>query len=331
MIAVRLHTLKHAPWDLADEKLVPRAGPCTSCPKTSCSRPGLFNGFSDTQDLSKALCTDSTCWLAKEGAWLAERVRKAEKDHKGKEVALLHGKQVDGDRFEAAKAARLSLDRTIHHWSWRIKAKSKGGRPGVVISGKRLGAVVYFAEGSSPRPTGEAPRRKTVTEKRTVLKHKRARFVIEDLEATTQDLEWNGFVARLAKKRGVQVHPNQDRLLLDILAAVGTGEVAADLKFPERRPEEQRRLLWTYAREQLVEAIVDLASNASNWKQGAQQLKQLELLAELAGVDVKAKLREAEEELPEPRSWKLQAKAERAEKSTPKAKASRTGTKEVSR
>ena len=54
-----LTRLDRAPFSLKDAKLVPEAGPCTTCPKRSGNQPGLFD------DTPTDTCTDAVCFRSK--------------------------------------------------------------------------------------------------------------------------------------------------------------------------------------------------------------------------------------------------------------------------
>jgi ParB family transcriptional regulator, chromosome partitioning protein len=55
-----LTRLDRAPFTMKDAKLVPEAGPCTSCPKRSGNQPALF-----PDDTPKDTCTDAVCFRSK--------------------------------------------------------------------------------------------------------------------------------------------------------------------------------------------------------------------------------------------------------------------------
>jgi ParB family chromosome partitioning protein len=55
-----LTRLERAPFGLKDARLVPEAGPCTTCPKRSGNQPVLF-----TEETPKDTCTDATCFRGK--------------------------------------------------------------------------------------------------------------------------------------------------------------------------------------------------------------------------------------------------------------------------
>jgi len=59
--------LKDVPWDLDDAKLLPSAGPCSTCPKRSKSNPGLFGDLAiDDEDT----CFDPECYREKKAAFV---------------------------------------------------------------------------------------------------------------------------------------------------------------------------------------------------------------------------------------------------------------------
>lgn len=56
--------IKGAPFDTKDAKLLPVAGPCSTCPKRSGANPDLFG------DVERDSCTDRSCWGGKVKAHL---------------------------------------------------------------------------------------------------------------------------------------------------------------------------------------------------------------------------------------------------------------------
>ena len=63
--------LDDVPWRMSDEKLVPAAGPCTTCPKRSDAQRDLFG-----DDKRGLRCLDVDCWRSKmEASWQRELKR----------------------------------------------------------------------------------------------------------------------------------------------------------------------------------------------------------------------------------------------------------------
>ena len=68
--------LASAPWELTDDKLVPDAGPCTSCTKHTAANPALFADFKTST--SGDLCLDPTCFANKRSAFISGQEVKAQ-------------------------------------------------------------------------------------------------------------------------------------------------------------------------------------------------------------------------------------------------------------
>jgi len=67
--------LKEAPFKTSDANLVPKAGPCSTCPKRTGNQPELFGDVKNSD-----LCTDRRCFAAKRDAAWAQIKAKAEED-----------------------------------------------------------------------------------------------------------------------------------------------------------------------------------------------------------------------------------------------------------
>ncbi len=76
--------LKDAPFKTTDEKLLPRAGTCTACPKRTGNQPELFTDV-DSVDV----CTDPDCFAQKKAAWAVIKIAEA----KAKERKVIQGKE----------------------------------------------------------------------------------------------------------------------------------------------------------------------------------------------------------------------------------------------
>lgn len=95
--------LEKAPFDITDAKLVPKAGPCSTCPKRTGNQRELFDDVK-----SADLCTDEKCFKAKSDAiW---QIRKKEAAKGGTEV--IEGAAADAARhgYGTSKFRRLDDD-----------------------------------------------------------------------------------------------------------------------------------------------------------------------------------------------------------------------------
>lgn len=165
-IEERLHILGSAKWDLDDATLVPRAGACTTCPKTSARSPGLFDEAdldpARPEDLARATCRDAKCWREKAERTQLIAIEKLRADAGGKtKVAVVRGswdaaipglpdgvrhgtpaKEVDGGVIESYDATQR-----------KVKANTKGAIPALVLGGKDDGKTMWvMPEGKKAPP-----------------------------------------------------------------------------------------------------------------------------------------------------------------------------------
>lgn len=148
-----LRVIGKAPFDPEDAKLLRGVPPCSSCPKTSQSAPGLFDDGAPTE-LKSATCRDSGCWGKKAAATL--RVKVAEARARAGESAPIVLRQ-----GAEAKAAGRALPST----RWEETKKDAKGASAVVIVGAAGGVTVGFgriksdpyAVSYSSKPKKETP------------------------------------------------------------------------------------------------------------------------------------------------------------------------------
>jgi len=117
--------LKKAPFNTKCEKLVAKAGSCSSCPKRSGFTPDLF------PELKKRdVCTDRSCFNKKVQAHITQKIEA----HKKKGVDLV---KVAGDYGKKGKDV-------VARWDWRPAKKSdKGAQPAIVVTGPDRGKVIH--------------------------------------------------------------------------------------------------------------------------------------------------------------------------------------------
>lgn len=89
--------LDQAKFKIADESLLPAAGPCTSCPKRTGANPDLFD------DVGRAdVCTDPMCFADKKAAH-AERLRVAALESGKKVITGKEAKKIKPDKWSDTK------------------------------------------------------------------------------------------------------------------------------------------------------------------------------------------------------------------------------------
>jgi len=106
-------SLAKVPWKTNDTKLLPAAGPCTTCPKRSGANPGLFAEIAE-----KDICTDRQCYNQKLDLFVARQMEngglvKVSTDYNKKDVpadTLKYGSYVDLTyRNDACKFAQKAI------------------------------------------------------------------------------------------------------------------------------------------------------------------------------------------------------------------------------
>ena len=146
------HLLKDAPFDIAREDLVPKAGSCLACPKTSARAPGLFDTEeldpADPKQVAKATCRDPGCWTGKCLALAKADVQAvAQKtgaapviltDWSSREKAKQLGQVDDGYGFEKAKKGDKGAVPAVRfrdgqvgpvQWVKPVKGSASRGKP----------------------------------------------------------------------------------------------------------------------------------------------------------------------------------------------------------
>jgi ParB/RepB/Spo0J family partition protein len=141
-LADHLHVLGEARWDLADVTLVPEAGACTSCLKTSLRSPGLFDDDverSSSKAIARARCRDATCWERKRAAYTLVQVQKARKETP--DVIFVRGDRDIGRETlpEGLKAKDVHLPYQVS----KATAKEPGAVPAILVTGQDAGKKVF--------------------------------------------------------------------------------------------------------------------------------------------------------------------------------------------
>ena len=141
--------LGNAPFPLKDADLVPKAGACHLCPKTSLSAPGLFDDGPEG-DVNSATCRDRTCWQAKARAQM-------DANHKAM-VAKVGGKKVL--RIRGAhdySRAPFGIEGAERASDWRrCKKGDRGAKPAQILTGK--GAQLAWVKPAPVQRGGVASR-----------------------------------------------------------------------------------------------------------------------------------------------------------------------------
>ncbi len=154
-----MNSLGSAPFDKADSTLVPKAGPCVTCPKRSGASPLLFADIKD-----KDTCADRGCFFTKCRKFLARKTREII-DTQPDVVFLTDWTQPEDEILTMLSEHRLTPLR--EHGDF-YKSDTGGSKvKGLWISGPRTGhmATVFLPKQSKPKPTNEKEARREQVEK----------------------------------------------------------------------------------------------------------------------------------------------------------------------
>lgn len=160
-----IHTdLKKMPWDMADAKLVEKAGPCSTCPKRTGNAPALF---ADVQ--KDSTCTDRACFKQKFNAWIDRKIK--ELKAAGKKAIVISEEQ---HNWRLAPVEGRAGVKRAGEWHSLGKKKCRNHGKGIVFEGKARGQVLdvcvaascgvhnpkptysHYSGGSSSKPTSPA-------------------------------------------------------------------------------------------------------------------------------------------------------------------------------
>jgi ParB family chromosome partitioning protein len=144
-----IHTdLAKMPWDMADADLVPKAGPCATCPKRTGNSPGLF------PEIQKdTVCTDRACFKDKFNAWIDLKIKelKAQDD----KVVVISEEQYN---WRLAPVEGRAGVKRLGEWHRIGKKKCRNAGLGIMFEGASRGKIIEICTAAScsvhnPKPT----------------------------------------------------------------------------------------------------------------------------------------------------------------------------------
>lgn len=190
-VAAEARLLGKAPWSLDDERLVPKAGACATCPKTSLSNPGLFDDGEPSGDAKKARCLDGSCWATKFAAFRKEKIDALKAEHPGL-VLVKGGYDEDAPNALQSEAIKGALE----WWTYeRCSKGAKGATPAFVVSGSGAGQLTWIKGGelspgasskiaaASRREKGEPAKKKepTLRTRQEALEARRRAWIVDEV------------------------------------------------------------------------------------------------------------------------------------------------------
>lgn len=137
LIGDKVHSLNKAAWKLDDATLLPAAGACTTCPKTSLRTPGLFDDNLDEQNVKKAFCRDAVCWKAKGEASRQKKIDQFKAENPSgifvSDGGMNYYESQAAEKVKAVPSYKVDI----------VKKSDKGALPALMIGGKNDGRIMY--------------------------------------------------------------------------------------------------------------------------------------------------------------------------------------------
>lgn len=304
-----LRTLKHAPFDIHDATLLPKAGACDGCPNHTHARRTLF-GVDDAEakDLRKATCLLASCFAAKIQAHAERAIAKARAETPGLIVVHGDGRQIAGGEPRAdVKGALAPGDYSI------VREGAKGAKPAYVVDGKGAGKVVHVAlvrDDLAGRKAKAAPEEKkplTDDDRRAKIQERRDALEVSLIAECTASVQ-------------APIPVTVARLLL----VFGVNDALLDL--PQTAPEVIKafdrsgmvdvawaRAVWHGVRDRIETTIRDSVVLAP-----AEGLGLARWVGKLLGIDLAAVGVQVESEIPTPKALQVKEAPKKAKGRSPK-------------
>lgn len=307
-LAELTRSLDKAPWDLTDASLVPKAGACSACPKRSSCCPLLFEEMEEEKTAKGDRCLDDGCWGAKQIAILQKTIADAKATH-GSKLSIsgdIHrrnlGKAVSewlnkegwqaNHLFESAKKSDRDsfpvLDATTGKVSWKKKWSSGAG-----ASAKKDRPV--DPDTGKPKPKPLAERRKELLQRR-------------------QALIISGYLLKQLHKQTFAALPEERQpltfmaALVSVFGTSGREDYSSRASAAQWERVEGRLRAAKSARSETAEAIWKEVRPVLELRLRFSSLMHLPIrdaqeIAKLIGADWNEWMKQAEAEIPEPKSW----------------------------
>lgn len=322
-----LRTLVSMPWTLDDEALEPVAGSCLNCPKRSGKQPVLFDcdtppegGVSPTDR-----CLDPACFDRKHAAFLTAREAELRRDHPDLRLVQI------GSQHIGATTVQAVGDRTTRLYQLRVVKKSDpAGTPIMQIDGPMAGVLMHADLGDKPPARRGAAREgdttstdgtarvggpMTLAERQDRLARRRQAFVVKKVEALLREFTLDSCrsVVEAMPTRTDAAASAFDPLAL--LLSFGT-TTRSDRSHDEEAWERYTTRCGHTSTERATEALHEVVQiwsrrlAGTDLKSAPRQARDAGLITTILAIDIAAIEREAEREIPEPRSWQALREAE---------------------
>jgi ParB/RepB/Spo0J family partition protein len=292
------HTIAGAPFDCADETLVPEAGTCANCPKRTGAEPMLFDDLGKIGEGDR--CLDQSCYLRKLDAAMARLEATAREKHGDKLMLVAAGSIPYGE--DGAALRKRGVKELAPNWQdtglKRCKKSEKGATPAFIVHGKGEGSTTWVRHVSkvkTPDPDDSTPAApaNAMEAKREKLDQRRHAWIAGELTTAVRESELPAksycedcAMCHLAASFGGFAHEG------DGIDYWGQGKYSNDANDDWKR-------IWRGAETALTRAIAVYQVGAIN----ADFIARCKVVADLVGVKWDDLWDRACTEIPEPKSW----------------------------
>ena len=304
-----MRILGKAKWDLTDENLVKKAGPCSTCEFRASHTPMLFEDEPDLSDLKKDRCLNAGCWEKKEKAWL--KIRETE----------LREKHPDLVKISSDWGNRKGLSPYQYD---KAKKTTKGAVPAM---NTKTGSLTYVTLSSSAKESIKEKEKKdkppTLRALRKELSQTRKMWIACKIKKNLGSGYINDNYSMLMKKGPEPAEIKEPDLKTVLAVVLAEGDVEDLKKYLKYDIKKLTSKLWKTSYGQF-------SRNLRTWDGAESCHKEAEYLAGFFGIDFKALEKAAADIFPEPEEWKnLKAdgtpKEDPAKKKAAKKKSKKNG------
>lgn len=329
-ITSKMRLLKNAPWNTDERMAVTRGGKklklaCTICPQRSSSQPGLFDDFTDTEEIRKKdKCLNPACWDMKAKTFL--KFKAAELRNQHKDLVCV---STDILSYYESQKLREDFGGFLVAGSGYAKSKegAKGAVPALVIHGEGAGEMQWVKAVKQSSGSGRQASQKNAEKSQKSLKEKQKELASKRWQQVLRELY------KLVHLSEVNMITSEDKVLFIMTAASVFGTKGiwnrnADWgsfdKFYKETESLQNytevcKALWDVVKPVLADRV---CYNGPITQVPDHYIAEARIVAGHLGIDIDAMFAKQVEAIPEPKAWE-KIKQEPAEDTTPKIKKSK--------
>jgi len=317
IIATMLRLLNKAPWDLDDAKLLEKVPACSKCSKCSSHQPGLFDDTTDEKIVKKNdRCLDKGCWARKMEAYIDLRAAELKNKYHNLVFAVM-----PDIGYSEKSTLILKYDNIALQWK-ASKEGAKNALPALIVHGKNAGEMrwIKFVEITGTDTRGKSkkigPDGKSIPtllkERKLMLNSKRWAQVLRELRKKVQSsgvdsifyecdiftvIALAGIVGTIENHEHIYQGHGDWKEFQDSIDQIDHAEFGSGFI-----NERVVTTLWIQVRAVLVSRLTYYGPISQTPLEYIDEAKNV---SKLLGIDVEAMFKKvAEQDYPEPKSWK---------------------------